>query len=127
MPPMAAWISLGIGAVLYHLAANLQPDLGDHPQDISLSRVAGRPHDEVRGGQGIEMSDMGVDHMGAIEKLPQLLGCRRRVNMVDSVCGLTRGHVMCPRSDTADSGTIRGISSTGLPSQNFSKPRSSGI
>jgi hypothetical protein len=38
---------LGIGAVFYHLTANLETNLGDHSQDISLRRVTGGPHDEV--------------------------------------------------------------------------------
>src|SRR4030042_4596829 len=48
------------------------------------------------------MDDMGVVHMGAVEQLPQLFGSRWWVYLVDGIGGLTRGHVMSARSNTAD-------------------------
>jgi hypothetical protein len=93
---------LGISPVLYHRATNLQPNLGNDTQDIPLCRVTGWSQHEVRGSQGIEVGNMGVVHMGTVEQLPQLFSGGRRVDMIDSVCGLTRGHMMCPWSDTAD-------------------------
>ena len=50
------------------------------------------------------MKRVAVDIMGRIEKLPELLCCSRRICLVNDVYGLTRGQMVCRRSDAADSG-----------------------
>ncbi len=50
------------------------------------------------------MERVAVDIMGRIEKLPELLRCTRRICLVNGVYGLTRGQMVCRRSDAADSG-----------------------
>jgi hypothetical protein len=48
------------------------------------------------------MKDMAMDIMGGIEKLPKFFCCPRRIYLVNSVYGLTRGQMMSRRSDPAD-------------------------
>ena len=49
------------------------------------------------------MKRVAVDIMGRIKKLPKLLRCARRICLVNGVYGLTRGQMVCCRSDAADS------------------------
>jgi hypothetical protein len=48
------------------------------------------------------MERVAVDIMGGIEKLPKLFGRPRRINLINSIYGLTRGQMVCRRSDAAD-------------------------
>jgi hypothetical protein len=54
------------------------------------------------------MEGVAVDIMGRIEKLSKLLSCPRRISLVNSIYGLTRGQMVCRRSDAADSGNDPG-------------------
>lgn len=49
------------------------------------------------------MERMAVDIMSRIKKLPKLLRCTRRICLVNGVYGLTRGQMVCRRSDPTDS------------------------
>jgi hypothetical protein len=51
---------------------------------------------------------MAMDIMSGIEKLPELLGSPWRIGLVNSVNGLTRGQMVCRRSDATDSGNDSG-------------------
>jgi hypothetical protein len=48
------------------------------------------------------MKGVAMDIMGRIEKLPKLFGHPRRVSLINGIYGLTRGQMVCPRSDAAD-------------------------
>jgi len=95
---------LGKGAGLNNLGTDLQPYPGDYSQDITLGHRGIGPADEVRGSQGIEMGDVRMDEVGGIEEFPQLLAGRWDLNLINGVCGLTRGHMVRAWSDTADTG-----------------------
>ena len=45
-----------------------------------------------------------MNKMGGIEKFPKLFSRPRRISLVNAIYGLTRGQVMCRRSDAADPG-----------------------
>jgi hypothetical protein len=48
------------------------------------------------------MKGVAMDIMGGIEKLSKLLGSPRRISLVNSINGLTRGQMVCRGSDAAD-------------------------
>jgi hypothetical protein len=48
------------------------------------------------------MKGVAVDIMGRIEKLPKFLGRPRRIGLINGIYGLTRGQMVCRRSDAAD-------------------------
>ncbi len=52
------------------IGGEFEADFLDDPQDVPLGRVAHRPQDEVGRGEGVEVGDMGVHHVGAVKKLP---------------------------------------------------------
>jgi hypothetical protein len=54
------------------------------------------------------MKGVAMDIMGGIEKLPKLFCRPRRISLVNSVYGLTRGQMVCRRSDAADPGNDPG-------------------
>jgi hypothetical protein len=43
-----------------------------------------------------------MDIMGRIKKLPKLFGRPRRISLINGIYGLTRGQMVCPRSDATD-------------------------
>jgi len=45
-----------------------------------------------------------MDIVGRVEKFPKLLSDPRRISLINSIYGLTRGQVMCRGSDATDSG-----------------------
>jgi hypothetical protein len=49
------------------------------------------------------MEGVAMNKMGRIEKLPKLFCRPWRIGLVNSINGLTRGHVMSSGSDAADS------------------------
>ena len=99
---------LGKGPVLDNLFPNIQAHLIDHTQNVSFSRLRIRTQDEIRSSQGIKMKGMTMDIVGRIKKFPKLLSDPWRISLVNSVNGLTRGHVMGSGSDAADSGNDPG-------------------
>jgi len=54
------------------------------------------------------MEGVAMDIMSGIEKLSKLLCCPRRIGLVNGIYGLTRGQMVCRRSDAADSGNDPG-------------------
>jgi hypothetical protein len=48
------------------------------------------------------MKGVAMDIMGGIEKLPKLLGRPRWISLVNGIYGLTRGQMVCRRSDATD-------------------------
>jgi hypothetical protein len=54
------------------------------------------------------MEGVAVDIMGGIEKLSKLFRYPRRICLVNGIYGLTRGQMVCRRSDAADSGNDSG-------------------
>ena len=89
-------------ARLDHLAADLQPHLVDHAQDIALCDGRIRSHHKIRSGEGIEMGGVVGEVEAGIEQLAQLLGRRGRVDMVDRIGCLGRRHMVRFGAHAAD-------------------------
>ena len=94
--------SVAVLAHLDHLAADLQPDLVDHAQDVALPHRRVRSHDEVRPAQCIEVGGVVGAVERAVEQLPQQLGRPRRIDVIHGVGGLGRGHVVRLGAHAAD-------------------------
>ena len=93
---------MAVFARLDHLAADLQPDLVDHAQDIALGDRSIRAHDEIRTAQGVEVGGVVGEVKAGVEQLAQLLGGGRRIDVVDRIGGLGGRHVMRFRAHAAD-------------------------
>ena len=88
-----------------HFLADLEPDGGDDAEDVPLRLWRVRPDDEVRSAEEEEMQRVVLDHEGAVDELADLLGGRRRLDLVEVIEGLRRGHVVGHRTDPADTGS----------------------
>ncbi len=89
-------------AHLDDLAADLQPHLVDHAQDVALRHRRVRPHDEVGPAQRVEVRGVVGAVERAVEQLAQHLARPRRVHVVDRIGSLGRGHVMRLGAHAAD-------------------------
>ncbi len=72
------------------------------PEEVPLGDRRVRPDDEVRPGEGVEVGRVVGDVEGRVEQLAEQLGGARRVDVVDRVGRLRRGHVVRLRADAAD-------------------------
>jgi hypothetical protein len=61
------------------------------------------------------MKGVAMHIMGGIEKFPELFSRPRRISLVNGIYGLTRGQVVCRRSDAADPGNDPGDFLNGSP------------
>src|SRR5450756_1302651 len=95
-------------ASLDYLAADFHADLGEHAQDVALSRGGVRSDDEVGAAQGVEVGGVIGDVEGAVEQLAEQLGGTRRVDVIDRVACLGGGHMVSFRADAADAAGQRG-------------------
>ncbi len=93
---------LRLAARLDHRAADLETDLGDHAQHIAFGRVGVGAHDEVGGGEGVEMGDVAVQEVGVVVHLTQLDGERRHFAAEAGVDRLGAGHVVRRGAHAAD-------------------------
>ena len=85
-----------------HLATDLQSNLLDHAQDISLRNRRVGPHNKIRSAQCVKVSCVIRAIERGVEQLAQQLGCARWIHLIDGVRGFGGSHVMCFRADAAD-------------------------
>ena len=83
-------------------APDLEADLVDDAEDVALGDGRVGPDDEVRAAQGVEVGRVVGDVEGAVEQLAEQPRRPRRVDVIDGVGGLGRGHVVRLRADAAD-------------------------
>ena len=87
-----------------HLLADLEPHLADDPEDVAIGLRSRRADDEVGPAEEEEVQRVVLDHEDAVDELPDLLGRRRRIDAVEVVQRLRRGHVVGRRAHAADAG-----------------------
>jgi hypothetical protein len=61
------------------------------------------------------MKGVAMNIMSGIEKFPKLFSRSRRISLVNGIYGLTRGQMVCRRSDAADPGNDPGKYFHGSP------------
>src|SRR5664280_2483957 len=67
------------------LAADFHAYLGEHAQDVALSRGGVGSDDEVWAAQGVEVGSVIGDVEGAVEQIAEQLGGARRGDVIDGV------------------------------------------
>ena len=92
----------GLAPGLDDLRADFHAYLVDDPQDIPFGHRRIRAHDEIGSSEDVKVGHV-VGHVeGGVEKLAELLGRGRRIDVEDVVAGLRRGEMVRLGADAAD-------------------------
>ena len=93
---------VAVATHLEDLAGDVHADLLDHAQDVPLGRRGVGADDEIGSAQRVKVGRVVRGVEDAVEKLAELLGRRRRIDVEHAVQGLGGRHVMGLRANAAD-------------------------
>ena len=92
------------------LLAGFEADLANHAHDVALLGRRFGPDDEVGAAQHEDVQGMVFQHEGVIDQLANLAARRGRLDLIEGIQSLGRGHVMRGRANTADAaGDLRHV------------------